>query len=239
MDAIYAVTLKDPDEPQIANYTPTFPQSQTVWIDALRQIRSTALYDLVEKLDNAHTMSGFLAKTNGHSLQFIYTDEHVKSQMSMCIAIQFIKCMAKVSKCSQYSVEFRNEEYADQHGKTIDDTDRRLWDNLFDNVERDDLLDECLGQLRNNDNSCNEYTIDPRQRGRLPHWRCLEVIDLDTHQTLKVMPHGGFANDWELDTETAGQEHVYYNCQNTNIETSIPLRSKNKILYILSTVQNS
>ena len=239
MDAIYAVTLKDPDEPQIANYTPTFPQSQTVWIDALRQIRSTALYDLVEKLDNAHTMSGFLAKTNGHRLQFIYTDEHVKSQMSMCIAIQFIKCMAKVSKCSQYSVEFRNEEYADQHGKTIDDTDRRLWDNLFDNVERDDLLDECLGQLRNNDNSCNEYTIDPRQRGRLPHWRCLEVIDLDTHQTLKVMPHGGFANDWELDTETAGQEHVYYNCQNTNIETSIPLRSKNKILYILSTVQNS
>lgn len=238
-DAIYAVTLEDTDEPQIVDYTPTIPQSQTVWIDASKQIKSTALYDLVEQLDNAHTMSGFLAQTKGHRLQFIYTDEHVKSQMSMCIAIQFIKRMAEVSKCSQYSVEFRNEEYADQKGKTIDDTYRTLWDNLFDNVDRDDLLDECLGQLLNNDNSCNEYTIDPRQRGRLPHWRCLEVIDLDTDQTLKVMPHGGFANDWELDTETARQERVYYNCQNTNIETSIPLRSKNKILYILSTVQNS
>ena len=157
----------------------------------------------------------------------------------MCIAIQFIKRMAEVSQCGNCSVIFKNEEYTDQNGITKDDPYRRLWDNLCGDVDRDDLLDECLGQLLNNDNSCNEYTIDHRQRGRLPHWRCLEVIDLDTYRTLKIMPHGGFANDWELDTETARQERVYYNCQNTNIETSIPLRSKNKILYILSTVQNS
>ena len=236
MDAIYAVPLND--VPKIDDYTPTFPNSQEVNIPAEQQIRSTDLYNLVEQLDNNHTMSTFLQHTRGHHLRFIYTDEHVKSQMSMCIAIQFIKRMAEVSRCASYSVVFRNEEYTDPNGITIDNTRRTLWNNLYDDTDRDDLLAMCLDTLLNNDGSCEEYTIDPQQRGSLPHWRCLEVTDLDTNQTMRVMPHGGFANDWELDGETAQADHIYYNCHNTNIETPIPIRSKNHILYFVSTVQN-
>lgn len=224
---IYAVSMVS--KPDIVPYTPTLPKVELVWISPSQRIKSTGLYDLVNCQDTNHVMETFLQNANGHRLHFKYTDEHLKTQLGMYLTIQFIRKMAEISNCSEYDVVMVNEEYQLKTGRTKDDSYRRLADVLSDNAERDSLLEDLLGEL-----DCSGFLIDCLDKGSSPHWRCLEVQDLDTGRTLKVLPHGGFATDWSFDSTNANG--VRYYCNNTNTRSSVPIISNNNytILYIIS-----
>ena len=42
--------------------------------------------------------------------------------------------------------------------------------------------------------------IVPHTPKEMPHWRALEITDNDSHTRLTIMPDGGIANGWLIDT---------------------------------------
>lgn len=228
---IYAVHVS---LPQIQSLNPIMPNVKEVYIPESQKIVSTELFDVVCKYDKQNIIRDFLTNARGHRLQFVYLDEHLKTQLGMYITIQFLQKMIDESQCTNYSIRYVNEVYdqcTSRNACRKDDPYRRLYSLLMNETERDDLLLELTRQLTNN------VSIDSKNKGETPHYRCLTVMDLDTSQKLMIKPHGGFATDWDFDSDKAYKDKIKCYPSTTNITTPVPICSKDyQILYTLSNI---
>lgn len=220
---IYAVQTT---QPKVTPFNPTLADFSEFFIGPSSTLNSSKeLLNLFIKLDNKKQISQFIKNAKGHKLEFIYMDEHLKSQLGTIMAIQLIEALAQQAGCNKtdFSVVFRNEDYFDGKGFVIDDNDRKLTGKKgqFQSVVDCNLMINRLLQ-----NSNWNYKIDSMAHNTLPHWRCLTVKDLDRNSTLTIKPHGGVANGWRIDTDETRRRGVYFNTRNSNMTSDIPLISE-------------
>ena len=195
-------------------------------------IYSDKLIDLVLKKDGSNTIKDFMDRAKGHPLKFTYVDEHLKTQLAMYITFQFMKSIidSAQSDINQCQIILECEKYADNGGYDKNEKSRRLFDTLYDDVDRDDLWDELVDQLHLNISA----TIKSNEHGKLPHYRKLEIEDLKTGALIVIKPHGGLHNEWDFDNSNNNRRGGYWP-NNTQLDTSIPIcNNKHDIQYLVS-----
>lgn len=239
-DNVYTVQLK--------NTLSTAPQTLRLeeyykfLIDENTQIDSNELFKLVLDKDEKKTIENFISQAEGHPLQFTYVDEHLKTQLAMCITFQFMKSIIDSAKSdiSQCKINLIGEEYEIRvnnndpkqckHIKRKDDHDRKLWDSLINSSDRDTLLIEKLSKSGVLDEN---LSIESLSHNKLPHYRTLRVEDITTGARIEIEPHGGLHNDWRFDIDEAKKSGKYYTIED-DLNTAIPIISSHSIQYLIS-----
>jgi hypothetical protein len=193
---------------------------------------SKGLLDLIISLDNNNKIRQFIGQAQGHQLEFLYMDEHLKNQLGMILAIQFIEAFVNKVGCdiTKFKVSFINEQFNDSYGLTYGDSYRKLTDSFMSDVDCKTMIDDLLA------NSQWDYDVDTRPRKSLPHWRSLTIKDLTNNSVLTIKPHGGIVNGWFIDTVKTRIKRVFFNAANSNTTSEIPLisDSTNQIQYTIS-----
>ena len=173
------------------------------------------------------------AQNPNAELNVSYQDEHMKSILSIVLALQTIEYFVKIAK-RKFNLEFLIEFY-DGSGKwdsitanlpqSADGTyygaprhGRDWWlENLAEHWADDlDDLDD-LGIL------CNLSPIDPKDQKDLPHWRALTFECAG--KRLCIYPDGGFMNGWHINDQN------YYTQQNISFDANIGLEREKPIKY--------
>lgn len=233
---------------QLENTLSTAPQTlypeayYKFLIDENTQIDSNGLFDLVLNKDEKKTIENFISQAEGHPLQFTYVDEHLKTQLAMCITFQFMKSIIDSAKSdiSQCKINLIGEEYEIRvnnndpkqckHIKRKDDPDRKLWDSLINSSDRDTLLIEKLSKSGVLDKN---LSIKSCPHNNLPHYRTLRVEDITTGARIEIEPHGGLHNEWRFDSDEAKKSCKYYTIKD-DLNTAIPIISSHSIQYLIS-----
>ena len=145
----------------------------------------------------------------------MYTDKHLKSQLGIIIAGKFIKELVGYFKASDYDITFFGLNYVDYaSGRQIDDRRRYLSNNLYDDVDRDSVLEEVMSwcpSSRCHINSLSSLT---------QHFRDLVITDTVTRKMLAILPDGGFQNGWYIDSAKAAG--IFYGTQ-CGVDAKIPI----------------
>lgn len=224
---IFAVEI---DGPEVNEFTPTISTYHEFYIDPGTQINSKELFELINRNEETHQIiDGFINAAKEHRLEFKYMDEHLKNQLGGILIIQLIDAFVQQSTPSHVNVIFVNEKFENYNGFTYDSPYRQLMDSL---QTHDDCNEMIKGLLENKD---WKYNIETREKGGIPHWRSLTITDLDNNNVLVIKPHGGIANGWFIGTREQ-RNGRYYNAQNSDASTNIPIRSdsNHRILYSIS-----
>lgn len=181
-------------------------------IEEKTEIISNRLYDTLKQIspETQELINIFQQKCIGNNLHIRYKDEHLKSKLGIIITLQFIYKLIADLNCEVEELIFENEEYFDRNGKQ---------DSLTANLPDSDTRNEIIWDL---DQGAETIT---NQRGIMPHWRVLEVICGDYQ--LNIYPNGGFANGWFINKDKG----IYYQFDNTNIETEIELINNEEIMF--------
>ena len=227
---IFAVQIP---KPKVSPYTPTLPGLFEYFINTSTALDSSkGLLDLIISLDNNNKIRQFIGQAQGHQLEFLYMDEHLKNQLGMILAIQFIEAFVNKVGCdiTKFKVSFINEQFNDSYGLTYGDSYRKLTDSFMSDVDCKTMIDDLLA------NSQWDYDVDTRPRKSLPHWRSLTIKDLTNNSVLTIKPHGGIVNGWFIDTVKTRIKRVFFNAANSNTTSEIPLisDSTNQIQYTIS-----
>ena len=217
----------------VSPYTPTLPGLFEYFINTSTALASSkGLLDLIISLDNNNKIIQFISQAQGHQLEFLYMDEHLKNQLGMILAIQFIEAFVNKVGCdiTRFNVSFINEQFNDSYGLTYGDSYRKLTDSFMSDVDCKTMIDNLLA------NSQWDYDVDTRPRKSLPHWRSLTIKDLTNNSVLTIKPHGGIVNGWHIDTAKTRINGVFYNAGNSNAGSDIPIvsDSTNQIQYTIS-----
>lgn len=218
-------------KPTITDFTPILTGFYEFYIQPNSHIDSSKkLLDKIILLDGNHTVENFINNARNHNLEFQYMDEHLKTQLGTIMAIQFIEAFVVKIGCNKFKVSFINEQFNDSYGMTYNDSYRKITDSFKSNVDCKKMIDALLAD------SQWDYNVDTRPRRSLPHWRSLIVKDLTNGNTLTIKPHGGVANGWYIDGVSTRVQHVFFNADNTNATSDIPLVSDNanSIQYTIS-----
>lgn len=216
------------NKPATKPFTPTLSSFSEFFIPANTKLASSKdLLDLLLSLNSSNEIADFIRNANGHTIKIIYMDEHMKTQLGLIIIVQFIEAITKRMGCNDFTVRFINEEFYECNGKTIDNPYRSLTDSFQTADDCNEILDKLLQNLG------WEYSIETKDKKSLPHWRSLVIKDVDANCALTIKPHGGFANGWYIDTETAKKNRVYYGVNNSDASSDIPIASnrENEIEY--------
>lgn len=225
---VYAVMV---DTPEINPCTLQAEDVSELNIPADARFTSDKLLANVMGLDRKNMIQHFAENAKGHRLHFTYMDEHLKTQLGMHITLQFVEAFCQLANTPNRHLDFINETYSKKEGSLQDDPQRRLWYSLYDEEERDVELSALLDELD------WEGEIERRDVGELPHWRCLTIEDMENGNKLVIKPHGGFANDLNLDLDNAKRR---YRCDDTAALESLPLRvhDQHDVEYTISVVPN-
>ena len=227
---IFAVQTQ---EPGVQAYTPILTGFTELFINSGTTLDSSKnLLDLIMKLDNSNKINQFIDNAKNHQLEFLYMDEHLKTQLGTIMAIQFIKAFVSKIGCNitEFKVSFVNEQFNDYNGMIYNDSYRKLTDSFMSDSDCKAMIDDLLI------NSHWNYNIDTNPRKSLPHWRSLTVKDLTNNSVLTIKPHGGIANGWFINTVRTRTLGVFFNAGNSNAESDIPIisDSTNQIQYTIS-----
>lgn len=226
---VYAVMI---DPPKIKSYTMLPEDVSELKIPADTRFNSEELLTTVMGLDRKNMIQHFAENAKGHKLHFTYMDEHLKTQLGMHITLQFVEAFCQLANTPNRHLDFINETYSKKEGSLQDDPQRRLWYSLYDEEERDVELSALLDELD------WDGEIERRGVGELPHWRCLTIEDMENGNKLVIKPHGGFANELNLNLDNAKR---HYGCDDTAALESLPLRvhDKHDVEYTISVVPNN
>ena len=200
-------------------WSPKFPIIREYFIPKGMQIRDHQLLDVVISLNRTDEIKNFIKNAQGHRLMFEYMDEHIKNHLAAVLVLQFITDL--ISRCnpSTATLKILIEEY--------DGSDyyySKLLSQFLDEDHTKDVL-EKLGP--------SNMVVDVRPEQSLPHWRSLTITDLDSKSKIVIKPHGGIANEWAFDNDTAKQDGKYYDISG-GLTDRIPIKSKKDIQYVVS-----
>ena len=227
---IYAVQTQ---KPNVQAYTPTLTGFTELFINTGTTLKSSKdLLDLIIHLDNSKKIKQFIDNARGHQIEFLYMDEHLKTQLGTIMAIQFIDAFVSKVGCdiTEFKVSFVNEQFNDYNGMTYNDSYRKLTDSFMSDADCNAMIDDLLI------NSYWDYNIDTKPRKSLPHWRSLTVKDMTNNSILTIKPHGGIANGWFINTAVTRIQGIFFNAGNSNTASDIPIisDSTNQIQYTVS-----
>jgi len=218
-DHIYSVVY---NQIQLNPYTPVSGNYRCIKISPGCQITTSELFSYI----NAHAkneLDGFAHDSMGHKLEFKYTDKHLKSQLGIIIASKFIKEFIMHYGITDYEISFIGQNYTDYTaGRHKTDARRFLSTNLYDNSERDEVLDEMMLWCHSSNLHINSVTNFAQ------HFRDLVITDIITKKSLAILPDGGFQNGWYVDnTRTNG---TFYGI-NSDEESNIPITNSSLLKF--------
>lgn len=122
-----------------------------------------------------------------------------------------------------YDIIFIGQNYTDTiYGRHKSDIKRFLSVNLYDDSERDSVLNDLMlwcpaAQL----NIQSQYTLSQ-------HFRDLVIKDVVTGKSIALLPDGGFQNGWYVDTARACG--VYYGITSDE-DSNIPIVNQNLLKF--------
>ena len=218
---IYAVNALP--EPTINAYQPTIESFVELYIPKDLHITDDQLFNTVLNLNNTGEISNFIRNAQGHAIELEYTDEHIKKELSGILSLQFIHELTR--RCNPSSVRhvISIEEYTgDRNTYNYDDPSRKLLSPLY---SHDDII-EMLGDLD------STVSINKNAKNTLPHYRSLSVRDLNNGTVLTIKPHGGFANEWMLDSNVTKIQNRYISV-GCGLNAKIPIFSTKLIQYTI------
>ena len=145
---------------------------------------------LLTKEGEQGKMGQFIEGAKGHNLSFRYTDKYLKSQIGLIIMSQFV--IKFMEACGIDNPQ--NFENVTFDSGSFNDSNCIGTRTLISDYEHDRLRDEALREYLPGIRIVSHTPKD------MPHWRALEITDNDCHTRLTIMPDGGFANGWLVDT---------------------------------------
>ena len=203
-------------------YSPVKGNYKCIKIQAGCQTSTTDFFKVILS-EAKNELDGFMHDSKGHKLEITYTDKHLKSQLGMIIASKFIKELVSNYHLSNYDINFIGQNYTDTiYGRHKSDIKRFLSVNLYDDSERDSVLNDLMlwcptAQL----NIQSQYTLSQ-------HFRDLVIKDVVTGKSIALLPDGGFQNGWYVDTaRTSG---VYYGITSDE-DSNIPIVNQNLLKF--------
>ena len=124
---------------------------------------------------------------------------------------------------TDYEISFIGQNYTDYTaGRHKTDARRFLSTNLYDDSERDEVLDEMMLWCHSSNLHINSVTNFAQ------HFRDLVVTDIITKKSLAILPDGGFQNGWYVDnTRTNG---TFYGI-NSDEESNIPITNSSLLKF--------
>ena len=218
-DHIYSVAF---NPISLIPYSPIKGNYKCIKIQAGCQTSTTDFFKKILTVAN-NELDGFMHDSKGHKIDITYTDKHLKSQLGMIIATKFLKELVKHYQLSNYTINFIGQNYTDAiYGRHTNDNKRYLSVNLFDDSERDSMLNCFMrwcppAQL----NIQSQYAISQ-------HFRDLVIKDVITGKSIALLPDGGFQNGWYVDGSRTGG--IYYGITSDE-ESNIPIVNQNLLKF--------
>lgn len=185
-----------------------------------------------------------LAKTNGldidgffnycrdcnDNLVISYTDEHLKSVLSMIASLHFIdRIIDKTGKKDAFYLSFINEKYYNVSSEI-----NQPWRNIEKWERRNDILEQKVEHWLtttygvSTENVAKYWENNSKQDGTLPHWRSM-VIECGNKRMI-IYPHGGIINEWRIDF--SAQRGRRYTMDETT-DQALPLMREKPIMYVI------
>lgn len=210
-DHLYSVAYQ---QIPMTAYTPMAGNYRCVKIPAGTQINTSDLFEYLLSCAQ-NELDAFKHDCSGHRLTLVYTDKHLKSQLGIIIAGKFIKELVGYFKASDYDITFVGLNYVDYaSGRQKDDKRRYLSNNLYDDVDRDSVLEEVMSWCPSS--RCHFNSLSSLAQ----HFRDLVITDTVTGKMLAILPDGGFQNGWYIDSAKAAG--IFYGIQ-CGVDAKIPI----------------
>ena len=202
-------------------WKPTIPTLHEFFIHQGLQINDINIFDIALAYNTTGEIKKFIQQASGHRLEVEYMDEHIKNHLAAVLSLQYILKLVDSCNASSSEIKIIIEEYTNQHVRYYSPYLNSVF---LDHKQTKDVLEQ-LGP--------HDLNIEVRKSGSLPHYRSLTVKDLDSNLTLVIKPHGGIANEWSFDKDTAKQNGKYYDAT-CKLNEKIPIISSNVIQYTVA-----
>jgi hypothetical protein len=218
-DHIYSVAC---NPITMTSYSPVKGNYKCIKIQAGCLTSTTDLFKVIQSAAK-NELDGFMHDSKGHKLDITYTDKHLKSQLGMIIATKFIKELISNYQLSIFDINFIGQNYTDTiYGRHKNDIKRFLSVNLYDDSERDSILNDFMQW-------CPATQLSIRSQPALSqHFRDLVVRDVVTGKSIALLPDGGFQNGWYVDS--ARTNGLYYGIT-SNEDSNIPIINQNLLKF--------
>lgn len=198
-----------------------------------KHISSNELADIINIKSNG-LINNFIeeAKKIEDNVYFTYMDEHMKSPLSIVMALQVMNnIISKLNK--NFEIKYLIEEYSDNKPRGYLDS------NFPSEKERDSYLSDMVNAYiysKQGEVFGKLSKIESQERKTLPHWRELKVKCGELE--LYIIPDGGFLNGWAFDKNYAMANHLHFDRDNIDVSIPIPLYRKEDIKYDVTIKRN-